>query len=408
MARRGIRVLLWAAIVLAAATTAYFFWMDESALQRDARAARAFAESADAAGRAVMDVRAAQQAYVATGQGDEFWAAKTAAALAAAAQALGPMRSATSPDAQAAVRSASATLQDFEQMDRRTREYMRSGQHLLASDIIFSDGLEMTEAAWAEIQRANAEEQRAVDLTTTGLRRRQWLTLAAGGATICLLTLLLVPLPRPRAERVAAEAPAPASLPVPSDELELRRALDADEERWGAAHGVAPGRAATPAPAPAVDLGAVAALCSDLARVTDTRPLPSVLERAAALLDAAGVVLWIADPDGRELAPILAHGYPPQLVNRLGTIPRDAENVTAAAFRTGLVQTVRADAVSNGAIAAPLVTPAGCVGVMAAEMRHGGEQHDARLAAAAIVAAQLASLVGPPIPRASKAEVANS
>jgi hypothetical protein len=107
-------------------------------------------------------------------------------------------------------------------------------------------------------------------------------------------------------------------------------------------------------------------------------------------------VLWIADPDGRELTPIVVHGYPPQLAARFGTIARDAGNVTAAAYRTGLLQTMKADAVSDGAVAAPLVTAGGCVGVMAAEMKEGGEQQEALLAAAAIVAAQLATLVGPP------------
>ena len=111
-------------------------------------------------------------------------------------------------------------------------------------------------------------------------------------------------------------------------------------------------------------------------------------------------MLWIADPDGRELSPIVTHGYSQQMVARLGTILRDAENVTASAFRTSLMQTVDTDAVSNGAIAAPLVTPAGCVGVMAAEMRHEGEKDSLKLAAAAIVAAQLATLVGPPSTRA--------
>ena len=48
----------------------------------------------------------------------------------------------------------------------------------------------------------------------------------------------------------------------------------------------------------------------------------------------------------------------------------------------------------------PLVTPVGCVGVMAAEVRHEGERDAAKLAAAAIVAAQLATLVGPPSTRA--------
>jgi hypothetical protein len=52
-----------------------------------------------------------------------------------------------------------------------------------------------------------------------------------------------------------------------------------------------------------------------------------------------------------------------------------------------------------------LVTSGGCVGVMAAEVRHQGERHDTVLATAGIVAAQLATLVGPPAPRAIKADV---
>ncbi len=74
--------------------------------------------------------------------------------------------------------------------------------------------------------------------------------------------------------------------------------------------------------------------------------LPGLLERTATLIDASGIVLWIADPDGRELAPIVTFGYPQQTVTRLGTIAREAENATAAAFRTCLLQTVDADEVS--------------------------------------------------------------
>jgi hypothetical protein len=128
----------------------------------------------------------------------------------------------------------------------------------------------------------------------------------------------------------------------------------------------------------------------------DSRALTPALERAATILDASGIVIWIADPDGRELAPVIAHGYPQHLVSRLGAIARDAENVTAAAFRTGLIQTVESDAVSQGAIAAPLLTPAGPVGVMAAELSYDSERRETTRAVAAIVAAQLATLMGPP------------
>ena len=156
---------------------------------------------------------------------------------------------------------------------------------------------------------------------------------------------------------------------------------------------------------PTFDFKSIAALCTELSRVDDTVSLPPLLERAAALLDAAGIILWIADPDGRELNPVLAQGYPQHLVNRLGTIPRNAENATAAAYRTGVLQTVYGEGGSNGAIAAPLITCGGCVGVMAAEVRGDTEKLEANLAAATILAAQLASLVGPPAPRPSDASV---
>jgi hypothetical protein len=164
---------------------------------------------------------------------------------------------------------------------------------------------------------------------------------------------------------------------------------------------------APPAPrpaAPAIDLPGLAALCSDLSRVLDTRALPGALERTASLLNASGLVIWVADPDGRELTPVMAHGYPQNILSRLGTISKEAENATAAAFRTGVVQIVKADEFSPGAIAAPLLCPSGPLGVISAELLQDGERRDATRAAATIVAAQLATLLGPPARTPGKAE----
>ena len=410
MAKRGIRVMLWVVIVAAAAITAYFFWLDETATRKDASAAHAFDDSAHAAARALMDLRAAQQAYVATGQGSDFWGTKVSEAFAAARLAVGRMRVARSSAAQSAIQDASSTLDDFEQMDRRAREYVASGQLLMASDVIFSAGLELTDAAWSDVQQAWAAEQQTADAMARSIRLRQWVTLAAGAGATTLLALLLVPVPRAEAQAEIAAPVSPAASVTRDEELDLH-VVERKASRPKAPATAAPPPAAATEPAAAaalgaqrdVDLDAIASVCADLARVTDTRALPQILERAAVVLDAAGIVLWIADPDGRELAPIVAHGYSPQLVTRLGTIARDAENVTAAAFRTALMQTVKGDAVSNGAIAAPLVTPSGCVGVMAAEVRNGGEVNAARLATATIVAAQLATLAGPPVSRKAEA-----
>jgi hypothetical protein len=231
-------------------------------------------------------------------------------------------------------------------------------------------------------------------------RRRQLLAGAAAAAAALLVVLLLTPVKRGTKGVEAAVKQAPEASPdLP---LSLRRESSMAPVSPAAPPPQLPSvRVETPPTpaAPAIDLPAIASLCTDLGRVLDTSALPDALERATRLLDASGIVLWIADPDGRELAPVMAHGYPQNMVARMGEIHRDAENVTAAAFRTGVVQTVKADAISHGAIAAPLMTATGPVGVMAAEVLHDGERHEATRAAAAIIAAQLATLMGPPSSR---------
>ena len=395
----AVRVTLLGLFVVVVGVAAYLFWTGEVRARRDAAAVRGFGEAAYAAERDVLELRAAQQAYVAAGQGEDFWTSKVADAIPTLRDMLATLRlRATAPPAQSAIDNAASALEDFEQMDRRARGHVESGQKLLASDLIFADGLEMTGAVAGSLAQARSAELQGADASSARIRREQILAVAAAAAAALLVVVLLVP--RPRTSDATATALEPAEdadtrVPRTSD---IGRALD---ESWARA------KAATaPAPAaPPIDLGNIASLCSDLARVADTQALPAILARTAAVLDAPGIVLWIADPDGRELSPIITHGYSVQLVSRLGTILRDAENVTASAFRTSLLQTVNADAVSNGAIAAPLVTPVGCVGVMAAELRHDGERDSAKLAAATIVAAQLATLVGPPSTRAqAKAE----
>ena len=147
--------------------------------------------------------------------------------------------------------------------------------------------------------------------------------------------------------------------------------------------------AVTPAPQP--DLALVADVCGVLARTTDAGSLRDALARAAAVLDARGIVVWIGA--GEELFPVLAHGYDERIVARLGPIPRDAANATAAAWRSAQMRTVPADAASHGAVAVPLSGVNGCVGVFAAELRDGREQNAATQAVAAVIAAQLAAIV---------------
>ena len=439
MQSRVARLILLCLFLIAISTAAFLFWKGDTAAAAGALDARSFDSTARVAERAVLDLRAAQLGYAIAGQPADRSIARVAQPLDAARTNIQALRTMTKvAEVTSALDAATAALNEFTKSDKRAAEYARNDQRLLASDVVLGDGLERTETALAAIERARAAEGHAREAAISVYRSRQVFALAAGAAAAVLVVLLLVPVAKPAetSAAVAANAGQSAapyrvdSTPAASSDPPLAEGIVSLARRDSMGEGtvelaagtgrevfetfetpagevsveeVLVGSALPPAmpvmTAQSTNFAGVAALCVDLARVVDTRALPSLLDRTAEILDASGIILWIADPDGRELNPIFAQGYPQQLVNRLGTIPRDAENATAAAFRTSLLQTVLADSISGGAIAAPLVTAGGCVGVMAAEVRHDSERQDEKLAAATIVAAQLATLVGPPSAR---------
>jgi CHASE3 domain sensor protein len=430
MHHRAARLILLVVFLAALSTSSYLFWKSESLAAAQAAQARSFDASARAVERGWLELRSAQRSYVAAGQGGDFWASRVAEGMTGLRSAIAALRAAAiAPQAQTSIDEVIATLNDFGKIDKRAVEYVRRNQPLLASDVIFADGWELTDEALTALEQARTIELALRADAADESRRRALFAITAGAAAAVLAVLLLLPRASPKtltvpaaerttsirpleARRVEApsavaesEAPRAIAHSEAAEDPDLQPVSDVETAEEFGAEAVAdisreqPVVTAEPEPLPTTDFGGVAALCVDLARVVDTRALPSLLDRAASLLDASGIILWIADPDGRELNPIFAQGYPPQLVNRLGTIPRDAENATAAAFRTSLLQTVMADEISPGAIAAPLVTPGGCVGVMAAEVLRDSERQHMKLAAATIVAAQLATLVGPPAAR---------
>ncbi len=417
MHNRAARLTLLVLFLAAMTTAAYLFWKADSQASAAAAQAAVFDASVRSAAQSLVELRASQRGYVAAGQGGGFWAQKVSQAVEALRGAIATLRAeSTTTSAQTALERVTSALDDFVRVDKRAVEYVRKDQRLLASDVVFADGQELTDAALASLEQARVAELAARADVVSVSRRRGVFAIAAGAAAAILFVLLL--LPQPQVSRRAEPLSQPA-MPLRMPEARRVQSTAHPAEKPGNAENRAPVEAAAPAPqseaveppatsepvipAEAItaagyttDFNGLATLCVDLARVVDTRALPSLLDRAATVLDASGIILWIADPDGNELNPIFAQGYPQQLVNRLGTIPRDAKNATAAAFRTSLLQTVMADEISPGAIAAPLVTPGGCVGVMAAEVLHDSERQDMKLAAATIMAAQLATLVGPP------------
>ncbi len=145
---------------------------------------------------------------------------------------------------------------------------------------------------------------------------------------------------------------------------------------------------------PEPDLSAAAHLCTELGRVYETREAAPLLQGAARILDAVGLIVWVWDPQRTELRPVLAHGYSDKVLAQLPRVRRDADNATAAAFRSAQTCIINGSDLASGAVVVPLMTPVGCVGVLAVELPHGSEQRESVRALATIFAAQLATLVG--------------
>lgn len=406
MRSRALRVTLTLLAIAALGVAAYRVWTIEMAERERRAAASFFSDTLTNAHRDAAELRAAQQAYVAEGQSEGYWFDKVTAASEALRARIGELDAAApTADAKTAIGQATTALRTFEGFDRRARGYAATGQKLLASDVIYGDSLAAVTTLIGSLDSAGHLAEASAATAAARAQREQLLYLA--GSTGGLLIALLLLTPRPdapeppaKAEPESAASASPAGLDLDLQMSPPRRGPHADPPARAASKASAAAPSAPPAPsapaAPFPDLQALATVCTDLAKLEDTDSLPGILERTARTLDASGLVLWVADYAGAELVPVATHGYPSSVLSRLGTISREAANATGAAFRTGLVQTVAATSAASGAIAAPLMTPSGCRGVLSAEVRGAGAEQPAKLAAAAIVAAQLSALVGPP------------
>ncbi len=144
------------------------------------------------------------------------------------------------------------------------------------------------------------------------------------------------------------------------------------------------------------DVAAMAALCTRLGRASQPRDITAALEDAARVLRAIGIILWVWDPQSRTLGHVLAHGYSREVLGRLPRVESGADNAIADAFRTGETRVVAGSALATGAVVVPILSAAGCVGALAVEVQDREEERPAARALAALLAAQLAAVVGIP------------
>ncbi len=364
----------------------------------------------------VSDARLAWLASVAPGQGADYWMPRALAALDSARTDVAALRQRTqTADATSDLDAAVGNVDELKDLHQQLAAQLGRDERTAAARTLFADGLDGTSGVLQRIDSARYGEAGASERGIAEVRTREAMAAAGCAGLALLIAGLLLP-----ARRADAEVTTVASEPV-SDEsgLSLRDAMpdrasrptdvaaDATVSRpAAAASATAPTSAAGASSVQdethaardrkkAPEVRAAADLCTDFARLVDSQELPGLLERSARLLDAPGFIVWLVDPDGKHLRASLAHGYAPQALARMPVIDRFADNVTAAAFRLHDVQIVTTNGMSNGAIAVPLLSPQGCIGVIAAEVRHGREGSEMMRQIARLVAAQLSTLVAP-------------
>lgn len=403
MTRRWVRIAVVVVTLATLGFTGNQIRLSELALDDEQHVERVFTDLSWDLTLTLGDLRAAQQAYVAAGQDRLYWTARVNSHLDTVRSGLENLRGlAITPASIDALDSADGAVTDLERMDGRARERVDLEQPLMASDLIFTDGLELAARASTNVELARATERTTRNETIRAARSSQATMIATAAGVSVLAVLLLIPMKR-------AEGPAPfesidaeKTEAVLTDELGLsvedRKMLDTLDLNAVDPSPAAPDTAPPPAPAadspePVPDLRVAADLCTDLCKVTDTSEFPELLARAAALMNATGVIIWVRDSSGHALRPAIGHGYPARALAQMGSIPEDGNNATAAAYRSARMQVVERDDTSSGALAAPLLAANSCVGVLSAELRAGWESSEAVQATAAIMAAQLATLL---------------
>ena len=217
MTRLSVRLALAVVCLAASASAAFLLWTSDQQARAQQDASREFTSTARAARVAASDLRGAQAGYVAAGQGPDFWFARVTAIARDLRNDLASLKSlASSPDASIAIEEATGALQDFEQMDRRARDFTRARQLMSASDLIFADGFDLTKKTADAVDRALTAELADRNGVLGFLKRREQYALAGASTVIAIVLVLLLPVRREKVEERIIPAPRPTPRAVVS------------------------------------------------------------------------------------------------------------------------------------------------------------------------------------------------
>jgi hypothetical protein len=384
MKNRAIRIVLLVFALAAQGFVAYQLLRLDRQSETDQSAAAAFESEARHLLAAIGDLRA-QQAAIAAGQGVSSLMKRSDAVVADIQTRVETLREmASSRGARGALSALDEALNGFRTTDEKVRKHLAADQRLMAADLV-TESVAATAGMQERLEDARqAEKSHRLGLQPALNRTRYKYLGAASGATLLVMFLLL-----PRVTRKKQGEPAPEGAIKTSEDGDAA-ILDDDSLMLNLEP---PGQPAKLVSTRTVDLAATAELCTEFARVVETSQLSSLLGRAAEIVGARGLIIWIADAEGR-LTPALAHGYSPTALERMGTVNPDGDNAAASAFRHQKLETVSGLGPDASATAVPIVGPTGCTGVLTVEWSEPGDPDTAASAAAMLIAAQLAALIG--------------
>jgi hypothetical protein len=394
MTRRSVRVTLICFGVLLTAALGYRVFTVEQTLSAERQQLSAIDTSIDEVLLTLSDVRGVLHAYVAPGQRSAAWETRSAALFDKLRQQLIHLDAA----ADASGRSLSDSLDNLDQItaaEKRVQRYLDFSQPLLAGDVIFTEIRDLVDATGQQVSSV----REALRHDATGrieTARREQATFIGGGVLFWVaLALLLALIPAARAQTTDASQPAAAARSEAFDLSLTPR--EAAAQTPAIAEVAAPTAVAAVALAPEPDPDALrwqalSAICTELAPVNELSALPPAFSRACDILGAKDAIVWVASADGTMLNPVVSHGFEPRLLARIGSIPCDSVNLTAAAFRDGRPHQSIASASAPGALAVALKGSSGPLGVFSAELQPEREVAEA-VDLATILAAQIAPLV---------------
>jgi hypothetical protein len=386
MFRRTVRIACLVVGLLVTAGLAYRTLQNEDALNREQRAATTGGAAVNRTAELLPDLRASLHAYVAPGQGLPFWGKRAQETLDQLRQSLVNLDGIVTPRGGSLAESLDAVDQ-LSAAEQRARTYVSRGELQLAGDVIFTEVRDLLAVATTQVQSVANGLTREHDRRAEAIRREQLSLATAGVAIWIVIALLLLPTePKPAVQdpahwRNELKETLKKPIPVaPSTPVVI----------------VAPEVPVAPvAPDVLATLKTVAEICGDLSALSDPGALEGALARVSALLNATGLIVWVASNDGATLAPVATHGFDPKIVARIGKIGRDSSNLTAAAFRENQPRISAVTPTTPGALAVPMCSPTGPAGVLSIELKAGQPVDDPKVALAAIIAAQLATLAMP-------------